>query len=156
MRGCKNNTEFPCTLNLASPNDHFLYNYSTISTPENYIGIMIFSITIILLFWKCYKNGAMMYVNFWYWLLSLSIMLLHLSVVHSFFLKILLEIHFFFFFLIYLFLAALGLRCCEWAFFLVVVSRGYSSLPCAGLSLWWPLSSWSTGSRCAGSGSQAQ
>ena len=58
---------------------------------------------------------------------------------------------FLFFFLINLFLAALGLRCCVWAFFLVAVSGGYSSLPCAGLSLRWPLSSWSTGSRCAGS-----
>ena len=40
---------------------------------------------------------------------------------------------------IYLFMAALGLRCCTQAFFLVATSRGYSSLRCAGLSLRWLL-----------------
>ena len=54
------------------------------------------------------------------------------------------------FFLIYLFfslfLAALGLCCCTWAF---SSCEGYSSLRCAGFLLWWLLL-WSTGSRRAG------
>ena len=65
--------------------------------------------------------------------------------------------HLFFFFFklfIYLFLAALGL--CHWVFVaarglsLVAASRGYSSLWCAGFSLWWLLLLRSTGSRHAG------
>ena len=40
---------------------------------------------------------------------------------------------------IYLFLAALGLRCCTRAFFLVAASRGYTSLGCTGFSLLWLL-----------------
>ena len=39
---------------------------------------------------------------------------------------------------IYLFLAALGLRCCV-RVSLVAASGGYSSLRCAGFSLRWPL-----------------
>ena len=38
----------------------------------------------------------------------------------------------------HLFLAVLGLCCCS-GFSLVVVSGGYSSLQCAGFSLWWLL-----------------
>ena len=55
---------------------------------------------------------------------------------------------------IYLFLAALGLRC--WVFVaarelsLVVASRGFSSLWCTGFSLWWLLLFWSSRSRLAG------
>ena len=59
----------------------------------------------------------------------------------------------FFFFIdlfIYLFLAALGLRCCTRAFFLVAASGGYSSLRCTGLSLRWLLLLRSTGSRHVG------
>ena len=37
---------------------------------------------------------------------------------------------------IYLFLAALGLRCCKQVS-LFAVSGGYSSMLCAGFSLWW-------------------
>ena len=48
-----------------------------------------------------------------------------------------------------LFLAALGLRCCARAS-LVALSRGYSSLWCAGFSLWWLLLLWSMGSRRMG------
>ena len=47
------------------------------------------------------------------------------------------------------FLAALGLRCCMWAF-LVAVSGGYSLLWCTGFLLWWLLLLRSTGSRCMG------
>ena len=75
------------------------------------------------------------------WSLRLSSILF----IHFFFLYFI--VNTFLFFKINLFLAALGLHCCTWAFFLVAVSRGYSSLPCVGLSLWWPLSSWGTGSR---------
>ena len=39
-----------------------------------------------------------------------------------------------FIYLIYLSLAVLGLRCCAWAFSLVVVSGGYSSPQCSGFS----------------------
>ena len=49
-------------------------------------------------------------------------------------------------FIYYLFLAALGLRCCVWLS-LVVASRGYSSLRCVGFSLWWLLLLRSMGSR---------
>ena len=48
-----------------------------------------------------------------------------------------------FIYFIYLFLAARGLS-------LVAVSQGYSSLRCAGFSLWWLLLLWSTGSRRPG------
>ena len=51
--------------------------------------------------------------------------------------------------LIYLFLAALGLRCCMWAFS-SCGERGYSSLQCMGFSLRWLLLLRSTGTRCAG------
>ena len=53
----------------------------------------------------------------------------------------------------FFFLAALGLRCCTWAFWLslVAASGGYTSLRCVGFSLWWLLLLWSTGSRRAGS-----
>ena len=60
--------------------------------------------------------------------------------------------HFFFFFLInlyiyfwlcWVFIAVHGLS-------LVEVSRGYSSLWCTGFSLWWLLLLWSTGSKHAG------
>ena len=57
-----------------------------------------------------------------------------------FFLKIYLLIYFW---LHWVFVAAHGLS-------LVVASGGYSSLRCAGFSLWWPLPLWSTGSRRAG------
>ena len=50
---------------------------------------------------------------------------------------------------IYLFLAALGLRCCR-RLSLVAVSEGYSSFWCAGFSLRWLLLFRSTGSRCTG------
>ena len=39
---------------------------------------------------------------------------------------------------IYLSTAALGLRCCTWAFS-SCGERGYSQLQCAGFSLWWLL-----------------
>ena len=58
----------------------------------------------------------------------------------------------------YIFLAMLGLRCCAWAFS-GCGERGYSSLPCAGLSLRWFLLLRSTGSRHTGfssCGTQAQ
>ena len=50
----------------------------------------------------------------------------------------------------YLFLAVLGLRCFK-DFSLVVVSRGYSSLKCAGCSLWWLPLLQSLGSRAQAS-----
>ena len=50
---------------------------------------------------------------------------------------------FFYFWLHWVFVAVRGLS-------LVVVSRGYSSLWCAGFSLWWLLSLQSMGSRCVG------
>ena len=56
---------------------------------------------------------------------------------------------FFNFYLFYLFLAALGLRCCTQAFS-SCSKRGYSLLRCAGLSLQWLLLLQSMGSRCAG------
>ena len=55
-----------------------------------------------------------------------------------------------FFFLITYFLAALGLRCCAWAFSSCGASRGYSSLWCVGFSLRWLLLLQSTGSKHAG------
>ena len=51
---------------------------------------------------------------------------------------------FIYFWLRWVFVAAHGLS-------LVVASRGYSSLRCAGFSLWWLLLLWSTDSRRAGS-----
>ena len=60
---------------------------------------------------------------------------------HSFFLK-------FIYFIYYLFLAVLGLRCYH-GLSLVAVSGGYSSLWCTGFSLRWLLLLESTGSRCA-------
>ena len=59
---------------------------------------------------------------------------------------------FFFFFnkFIYLFLAALGLRCCM-RLSLVAASGGYPLLQRAGFSLQWLLLLWSMGSRCTGS-----
>ena len=57
---------------------------------------------------------------------------------------------FFFIYLIYLFLAVLGLCCCVQAFSSCSESGGYSSLWCAGFSLRWLLLLRSTGSRCAG------
>ena len=57
---------------------------------------------------------------------------------------------FYFYFLLnlfILFLAALGLHCCLRGLSLVAVSGGYSSLRCAGFSLWWLLLLRSTGSR---------
>ena len=57
----------------------------------------------------------------------------------------------FFFFLIYLFMAVLGLRFCARALSLVAASGGHSSSRCAGLSLSRPLPLWSTGSRRTGS-----
>ena len=61
-----------------------------------------------------------------------------------------------FFFLIYLFLALLGPRCCVQAFS-SCCKRGPLFLWCAGFSLWWPLPLRSTGSRRSGfsSGSRA-
>ena len=49
----------------------------------------------------------------------------------------------FFFFLMYLFLALLGLHCCEQT--LVAASRGYPPLVVHGFSLRWLLLLWSTG-----------
>ena len=49
-----------------------------------------------------------------------------------------------YFWLCWVFVAVRGLS-------LVAVSRGYSSLQCAGFSLWWLLLLRSTGSRCTGS-----
>ena len=54
-----------------------------------------------------------------------------------------------FIYFIYLFLAALVLRCCV-RLSLVVASEGYSSLRCAGFLLQWLLLLRSTGSRCVG------
>ena len=51
---------------------------------------------------------------------------------------------------LFLFLAALGLRCCTHGLSLVAASRGYSSLWCAGFSLRWLLLLQSTGSRRTG------
>ena len=70
----------------------------------------------------------------------------------TFFFKINLFILFIYFWLRWVFLAAIGLS-------LVAASRDYSSLRCAGFSLWWLLLLRSTGSRCAGfssCGMQAQ
>ena len=53
---------------------------------------------------------------------------------------------------IYLFLSALGLRCCARAFS-SCSEQGYSSLWCTGFLLQWLLLLWSTGSRRAGSSS---
>ena len=55
------------------------------------------------------------------------------------------------FFLIYLFMAVLGLRFSVQGLSLVAASGGHSSLRCAGLSLSRPLPLRSTGSRRAGS-----
>ena len=55
----------------------------------------------------------------------------------------------FIFLCIYLFLAGPCLHCCA-GFSLVVSSGGDSWLQCWGFSLWWPLRSWSTGSRVCG------
>ena len=57
---------------------------------------------------------------------------------------------FIFFFLIYLFLAVLSLRCCVRGLSLVEASGDYSSLWCTGFSLRWPLLLRSTGSRHPG------
>ena len=54
-----------------------------------------------------------------------------------------------FIYFIYLFLAALGLRCCVWAFS-SCGERSYSSLWCTGFSVWWLLLLRSTGSRRVG------
>ena len=51
---------------------------------------------------------------------------------------------YFYFWLCWVFISVRGL-------FLVVASGGHSSSWCVGLSLSWPLSLWSTSSRCAGS-----
>ena len=51
--------------------------------------------------------------------------------------------NFIYFWLHWVFIAACGLSP-------VAVSGGYSSLWCAGFSLWWLLLLWSTGSRRAG------
>ena len=55
-------------------------------------------------------------------------------------------IYFIYFWLRWVFVAVRGL-------FLIVVSGGYSLLPCAGFSLWWLLLLQSMGSRHAGFGS---
>ena len=52
------------------------------------------------------------------------------------------------FIFIYLFLAALDLHCCAWAFS-SAASGGYSLLPCAGFSLQWLLLLQSMGSRAS-------
>ena len=59
------------------------------------------------------------------------------------------DVYFFFFkiYFIYLFLAVWGLHCCARGLCLFTVSRGYSSLRCAGFSLRWLLLLQSTGSR---------
>ena len=49
----------------------------------------------------------------------------------------------------FFFLATLGLHCCTRAFS-SCASRSYSSLWCAGFSLWWLLLLWSTRSRRTG------
>ena len=71
-----------------------------------------------------------------------------MQVLFPFFFKIYLFIYFYFW-LRWVFVAACGLS-------LVAVSRGYSSLQCAGFSLRWLLLLQSTGSRLAGSRAQAQ
>ena len=64
-------------------------------------------------------------------------------IMHACFLK--------FIYLIYLFLAALGLCCCAWAFSSCgEVSGGYSSLHCMGFSLLWLLFVAEQGSRHVG------
>ena len=55
----------------------------------------------------------------------------------------------FFYNIIDLFLSVLCLHCCL-GFFLVVMSRGYSWLQCAGFSCQWFLLLWSTGSKLVG------
>ena len=65
------------------------------------------------------------------------------SSLNSFLFKINLLILFIYFWLCWVFVAAHGLS-------LVAASRGYSSLRCAGSSLWWLLLLWSMGSRREG------
>ena len=65
---------------------------------------------------------------------------------HCFFLVFLINsfnFNFFFFWLHWVFVAVCGLS-------LVAMSRAYTSLQCAGFSLWWFLLLWSTGSRHVG------
>ena len=79
-------------------------------------------------------------------------LLLGVSAPGDLFIFIKLNYLFIYFCLCWVFIAACGLS-------LVVVSRGYSSLWCAGFLLWWLLLLQSTGSSCAGSsscGMQAQ
>ena len=57
---------------------------------------------------------------------------------------------FFFFKFIYFIFGCVGSLLLRVGFSLVAVSRGYSSLLCAGFSLRWLLLLWSTGSRRAG------
>ena len=61
-----------------------------------------------------------------------------------------LKYKFVYLFFIYLFLAALGLHCCTWAFSSCSEwGGGYSLLWCTGFSLRWLLLLWSMGSRHA-------
>ena len=76
--------------------------------------------------------------------------LLLLFVIVEFQVSFFFNINLFIYLFIYLFLAALGFCCCARAFSLVVVSEGYSSLWCMGLSWQWPLPLRSTGSRSKG------
>ena len=51
---------------------------------------------------------------------------------------------------IYFYFCCVGFSLLHTGFSLVAASGGYSSLWCAGFSLWWLLLLWSMGSRCVG------
>ena len=75
------------------------------------------------------------------WILRPSPHLLNQNL-HFFFLKSILSLFFFFF-------GCVGSSLLHWLS-LVAANRGYSSLWCAGFSLWWLLLLRSTGSKCVG------
>ena len=69
---------------------------------------------------------------------------------HSLTFKIILFFKINLFCFIYFIFGCVGSSLLHRGFSLVEESRGYSSLQCAGYSLWWPLLLWSMGSRYAG------
>ena len=81
-------------------------------------------------------------VYFWKFQILVFTCSYEIEVNYLFFLK--------FIYFIYLFLAALGLCCCTWAFSSCSHSGGYSSLWCVGFSLRWLLLLRSTGTRREG------
>ena len=103
--------------------------YSTIlSLEKNQIQIILLPLSLtFLLALYVHDFLPLLYVCLYQWVFFIS----------SF--KILFIYLFIYLFIIYLFLAALSLRCCAQAFSLVAVSGSYSSLQCAGFSLWWLL-----------------